>query len=345
MSDDRELCVGRHVGFDGRGDAFRKAKMGLSSSLLDWRHCAWLVERKGLEASVIDDHALILPEVLLDPDVMASARRWLARQPLLCVSGAKARRLVEAGVRVYRVEHGVEGDDVLVVEALGGEHGSWRLRVDLATFTPRGMRLDEASLLHQAPAEARVFVDRILDRLSRGVLREASVCNALAARLLVEPGYGYHGATDGVAARIEVVQRGLLGLDALFAQVDERAAGQRKAALEAGRAVRGAPEDVNEIEVPVYGSASRRRLPEVILPVDGEGQYLVNGKPRDEIVLPERARWMVERVDAWSPELPPDVERRLAEGSARFWVRPWMAVALAAVLVGIVLVGLLVAGR
>ena len=59
------------------------------------------------------------------------------------------------------------------------------------------------------------------------MLTEIGVVNALSARLLVEPGYGYYGARDGRAATIEQVQRAAAPLEALFEQIYQRAKGQQ----------------------------------------------------------------------------------------------------------------------
>lgn len=339
VSGERELEVGSHVGFNGYGEAFAAAPLGAFGSILEWRHTAWLVARKDLTPRMIDDHAIIVPEALLDPDEMPNARRWLREQPLVCVSGLKVKRLMAAGLRVYRVEHGVDGDDVLVVEGAGADRPGWRLRGRIEDLLPADLRGDAATLVRAASPAHRTFVDRILDELSRGVLREASVVNALTARKLVEPGYGYHGATDGQAARIEDVEHALRPLEEVFAQIYARAASQRKAAREMERAVSRVSDEGDGVEVPIYGRAIRQRLEEITLPMasDGDPSYLAADRDQAALRLPPRARFIVERVALWEPEPPQTVD---APPPPQLVARPWMAVALTLVLVAIIALAL-----
>jgi hypothetical protein len=339
VSDERELQVGPHVGFNGYGDAFTAAPLAAFGSIVEWRHTAWLVERKSLTSRLVDDHAIILAEALIDPDEMPNARRWLREQPLVCVSGLKVKRLMAAGLRVFRVEHGVEKDDWLVVEGAGADRPGWRLRGRIGDLMPAELAKGGSTLARAASPGYRTFVDRILEELSRGALREASVNNALTIRKLVEPGYGYRGATDGQAARIEDVERALRPLEAVFGQIYARAASERKSAREMERAVSRAAPDVDEIEIPIYGRALRQRLEEVALPmaVDGEPSYLAAERPMPELVLPPRSSFVVERVALWSPEPPEGSETPPSRGSV---ARPWMAIALTLVLMAIVAAGL-----
>lgn len=339
VNDERELQVGSHVGFNGYGETFAASPVGHFGAIAEWRHTAWLVERRTLTKRIVDDHAVILAEELVDPDEMPHARRWLSEQPLVCVSGVKVKRLMDAGLRVYRVEHGVEGDDLFVVEGAGAGRPGWRLRGTLEELVPEELRSDAGSLVRAASPSHRTFVDRLLEELSRGVLREIAVVNALNVRKLIEPGYGYRGATDGQAARIEDVQRALRSLDGIFAQIFERAEAQRKAAREIERAVSRAAPDAEEIEVPIYGRAFRRRLEELTLPMreEGDPSYLAGDRFQRELVLPPRSRWVVERVELWSPEPVLAIAAGPSNGPR---ARPWMALVLTLVLLAIIVVGL-----
>ena len=68
LSHERELWVGKAVGFNGRGKAFARSKCGHFGSVADWRHRVWLVERSALDDDIVNEHAIILAEQLLDPD-------------------------------------------------------------------------------------------------------------------------------------------------------------------------------------------------------------------------------------------------------------------------------------
>ena len=48
VSDERELFAGRHVGYNGWGKAFSFSPVGHFGSLSDWRHRAWMIERRDL---------------------------------------------------------------------------------------------------------------------------------------------------------------------------------------------------------------------------------------------------------------------------------------------------------
>src|SRR5262245_33606745 len=191
VSDERELCAGRHVGHNCWGKAFSYSPVGHFRSLSDWRHRAWMIERRDLTPALVDEHALLLPERLLDADKQPHARRWLIEQPLLCVSGLKVDRLVDAGLRVYIVEHGVEADDFLRAEGRGGERASWMVSGPRSAFVTEEERDAGEGLPASESRLSRGAIDRVLRFVSRGVLTELGVVNALAARTLIDPGYGY----------------------------------------------------------------------------------------------------------------------------------------------------------
>lgn len=337
VSPERELQVGDHTGYADTGERFLVSSCGHTGRITDWRHTAWLIERSQLEVDVIKEHALIEPHTLLDPDAQPHARRWMGEQPLLCVSGAKARRLMAAGLRVFRVEHGVDADDHLVIEAAGGERASWKLQGRVESLMPDEVR--QAQGVGGEPPERRLFVDRLLDHLTRGKLREASVINAMNARRLVEPGYGYRGATDGIAASIDRVQRDLAALEILFGQVYDRGLPDRPDARRIVIEVTRAPDNLQELEIPIYDRCFRRPLLDMTLrfdPEDDARAYLVDGEPRDRLEVGEMARWFVDRVAKWQPDLPEGLTRARDE---RTVARPWMALFLVGVLLVLLVLG------
>ncbi|HHH31838.1 MAG TPA: hypothetical protein ENK57_26305 [Polyangiaceae bacterium] len=347
VNEERELTIGKHVGYNGHGKAFSASAIGCFMSLRDLRHRLWLVERKDLDPQLVDEHAIILPETLLDPDRQPHARRWLSEQPLICVSGTKLERLLDAGLRVYTVEHGVEAEDELVVSAMGGERAEWLFRGRCPDLVPIELRDQVHKLATRTTRrEVRELVDRTLNIISRGTLREASVVNAYAARALVEPGYGYYGATDGTAAPVERVQRDVRGLESLFAQVYERAGPMREEAEEIAKAVAGVGVDDERIDLPVYGGAHRLFVEEYVIPLatddDEDGpRWIFAGEPRESLLYPSEVRWVVDRVKMWSPKLPADLERELTKELVTRKAPPaWVALSLVGVLLAILVLGL-----
>ena len=347
VSDERELFAGRHVGYNGWGKAFSFSPVGHFGSLSDWRHRAWMIERRDLTPELVDEHALLLPERLLDADKQPHARRWLVEQPLLCVSGLKVDRLVDAGLRVYIVEHGVEADDFLRVEARGGERASWVVSGSRSAFVPEDAGEDAQGLPASESPHVRGAVDRLLRFVSRGVLTELAAVNALAARILIDPGYGYRGATDGEPATIETVQRELRALEVLFAQIYKRARGQRDDARRIVDAMQAVDDNDVEIAVPVYGRARRERVAETTfeLSTDSDDEHaprwVLGDTPQPRLELPAEPRFIVEEVSLWNPKLPSELETEL-EAEARRTSRPpvWLALALVGVLVLIIVLAL-----
>jgi hypothetical protein len=345
VTDESEVTWGKHVGYNGWGKSFRLSPVGHFGSIRDWRHRAWLVERAHLTQEIVDEHAIILAELLVDPDLQPNARRWLAEQPLVCVEGLKHDRLVDAGLRVFTIEHGVAGEGMIRIEANGGKRSSWAVEGRLHDLLPRDLRPEsEEDHGRTEQVEVRTFVDRLLEHLTNGAVREIAVVNALAARSLIEPGYGYHGAPYGEAASIERVAKQLRALEPLMAQVYERAKGQRGDAVALGKELEGAPVDVIEVPVPVYGRALSAVLPPLDVDLDSGGSYTVGGERKLELVLPDRMRWIVEGVDPWSPRLPKDLRAKIEEEQAapRPRIPGWIAALLVAVLVAMLVVGLLV---
>lgn len=351
VSDERELCAGRHVGYNGWGKAFSFSPVGHFGSLSDWRHRAWMIERRDLTPALVDEYALLLPERLLDAEKQPHARRWLIEQPLLCVSGLKVDRLVDAGLRVYIVEHGVEADDFLRVEGRGGERASWLVSGPRSAFVPpeeRDAGDDTQGLPASESPRVRGAIDRLLRYVSRGVLSELGVVNALAARMLIDPGYGYRGATDGEPATIEGVQRELRALEVLFAQIYKRARGQRDDARSIVDAMQASDENDADIAVPVYGRAWRERVAETTFELstdpddEGSPRWVLGDTPQPRLELPAEPRYIVEQVSLWNPKLSAELETELEAEARRTSQRPpaWLALALVGVLVMIIVLAL-----
>ncbi|MBW2456731.1 MAG: hypothetical protein JRI68_19600 [Deltaproteobacteria bacterium] len=332
VSDEREIQAGRHAGYNGWGKSFRLSGCAHFASIAEWRHRVWLVERVKLSPRIIDEHAIILAERLLDKDAQPHARRWLVEQPLVCVSGGKVERLAKSqGLRVYCVEHGVQEPSWFSVTATGGNRAGWEVSGPVEAFWPDRARRqaatedsDESELPATERYDVRHAIDRVLRQLSGGKLTEAAVTNAFAVRKLLTPGYGYHGATDGTVATIGRVQRDLRALEALFAQIYERAESSVDQARELANAVDAAPRRNKEIAVPVYGRAHRLDLPELTIRLAEDGdragearglvaRWLVNDEPRAKLVLPAEDRWVVHDVDLWNPELPAELAEELAK--------------------------------
>ncbi len=349
VSDEREIQAGRHVGYNGWGKAFRLSGCAHFASIAEWRHRVWLVERVALSPRIIDEHAIILADRLLDKEAQPHARRWLCEQPLVCISGGKVERLAKSqGLRVYCVEHGVVDRSWFSVTATGGQRGGWEVSGPVESFWPdrarRQVAADESND-NELPAEERYDVrhaiDRVLRHISGGKLTEAAVTNAFAVRRLLTPGYGYHGDTDGTVASIGRVQRELRALEALFAQVYERAEPMAEEARGLANAVDAAPRRNKEIAVPIYGRAHRVDLPELTVRLasdhddETEARWLVKGEPQDKLVLPAEDRWVVHEVDGWSPELPEELAKELENKESSKERRP-SSLAMAVPVVGLV---------
>jgi hypothetical protein len=332
MSDDGEIHAGPDAGFNGRGRAFRASRIGHFGTLADLHHKVWLVERAKVTPARVAEHALILPETLLDPAAHAHARRWMRAQPLLCVSGLKQERLARAGTRVVAVEVRERGGRTeLVVELTGGELPEMCF---VTTFD--GLRAAGTTALERARRAAAPqgdgdgpekecdaprdpprgddlrLVDRVLRHLSGGFVTELGVVNALAVRNLIEPGYGYHGAPFGTLAPIEEVHRGVRALEALFAQIDARAAPVEAEGREIAASLAGAPQDAEVMALPGYGEARRTRLDALALELAGAGRpeapgLLVDGAPERRLDLAVESRWSIASVKPWEPTLPPEL--------------------------------------
>jgi hypothetical protein len=299
-----ELVAGAHAGFNGYGKDFAASMCGHAGSMRDWRHCAWMVKRSDLDDDALQQHAIILPETLLDPAQQPFALRWLASQPLVCVSGLQVAGLLDGGLRVYTVAYGAEEDDAFAVSAEGGSGAQWSLRLPFRDLLPTDLRPEGDTLARLQRLErldARTFVDRILSEISGGALRNLSVVNALAARKLIEPGYGYRGATHGEAASLEDVADGVAALNHLFAQVYRRAHQQRRDAEQIARTISQVAATATTLgEIPLYASARKVTLEAMRIPMT-PGAYVHTGVANNTLTLPAQARWFVDRVAMWRP--------------------------------------------
>jgi hypothetical protein len=342
VTSDDELRAGPSAGLTSSGRALAKSPLGRAQQLGDLRHTLWLVERAQLEPSVIDDQALVLPEKLVDRERQPHAHRWLARLPLLCVSGLKHARLVDHGkLRVYKVAVDERrGKLTIAVEAAGAGRPAWSFEGLLPALERAAAAAGPtARALHPAPS----FADRLLRELTRGVLDESAVVAAWQAAELCEPGYGYRGATDGSPASLEEVEAGVRALEAVFAQIDERARAQDEAAREIATALRQA--DADHVAIPVYGEADRFIEEEVRIElVAGEGRHQVGDETRSELVLPSYPRWFVSGVEPWEPTLPPAIEAELEKRRSATVPSQWLVVALLALLAVIAAISFMLRG-
>jgi len=294
--------LGRTVGYSSHDRSFRRLCCGRRSRLEYWTHVAWLVPRMALDAGLVAEHAIILPESLVDKEAQPHAYRWLHEQPLVCLSGVTWRRLAEARVRAFRVSFDATRERELEVEDTGGPGGPSLLTVSLQALESAASVVNQGLPLldvHGDPSP----IDRALRLLSGGVLDELSVLNAFDARRLIEDGYGYRGAVEGSFTEITTVTRELRVLDALFGQIFRRAAPMRKVAGGLLAALSHAPRNASEVAVPLYGTASRVVVPALHVP--GVERLVLGGASCPDLELSSERRWSVTRVDSWSPRVPP----------------------------------------
>jgi hypothetical protein len=299
VSPEGELCAGRHVGYSELEPAWQRSTLTRLRRIEDWSHAAWLVERSSLRRAVVDEHALIVPETLIDGAELPNAHRWLADQRLVCVSGLKARRLAEAGVRVFQLSAGTADDDGLHLRIGGGDLPEIDFRADRQTLVlPAG---------NDEPTNNQLsIIDRLLRRLSDGALTEAGVCAALTARCFVEDGYGYQGAPAGQFRSVDDITAEARALDQAFAPIFDRARSQLDDAKALRRALPKGSVDAAEIDVPLYRRARRVLTEARSLPLEGQHgkaaiELRIGDGVRTTLELPAANRWFVERVAPWSP--------------------------------------------
>jgi hypothetical protein len=266
-----------------------------------WTHTAWLVSRSALSAAIIREHAIILPEVLIDREELPHAHRWLREQPLVCVSGATWQRLSAAGVRVFLVAFDASDSGMLDIETTSGPGGPCSLSVafdalqDAVSVPANGRSSLDA---HGDPSP----IDRVLRLVSDGVLDESAVLNAFDARSVIEDGYGYRGAIEGRFNDIEGLAQQFASLDALFGQIFERATTQRPQAERLFVALSHATPGAHTVPVPLYGAARHVNVPALCVP--GAARWTAHGQTERDLELPAERRWTVGDCDSWSPQLP-----------------------------------------
>lgn len=296
-----DLRLGPSVGYSSEDGSFRRLRCGHRSRLEYWTHTAWMVSRSALNAAVIREHAIILPETLIDREALPHAHRWLREQPLVCVSGATWQRLSAAGVCVFVVAFDVSGNGLLDIKSTGGPSGP-------CSFTVAFDALQDAVLVAcngRASLDAHgdpSLIDRVLRLVSDGVLDESAVLNAFDARSVIEDGYGYRGALEGRFNDIGGLAQEFSSLDALFGQIFERATTMRSQAerlrIALGRAMPGA----HTVSVPLYGAARRVNVPPLCVP--RAARWNAHGQTERDLELPAERRWTVGDSDSWSPQLP-----------------------------------------
>lgn len=292
---------GSDVGYSSLAPTLRGLTVGYERSMTNWMHAAWLVERSSLTPNLVADHALILPETLLDRVAMPAAHRWLREQPLVCVSAASWSRLAAEGVGAYRLAFNVTGEGRLHLDRRGGGQSSTLALSLESLYRSAGLWGTTGSI--RSPQGASSPVDRLLRFFSGGALSEASVMNAFDARRVVEYGYGYRGAVEGRFMSVEAVARRLRSTDMLFEQVFARAQYVRAEAEALHHAFVVQLKDAEQIAVPVYGSATR--IVDQPLAVPGIDGMVLEGEHRQTLELPAEVRWQVEDVEPWAPQHQP----------------------------------------
>ena len=345
LDDERIVHLGEGVGYNGWGEDFRLAQCHFNA-LSSLKHRIWLVERASLDDELVDSMAIIRPHTLVDADTQPHAHRWLLEQPLLCVSGIKWERMIAEGKRVFCIEHGVEQPGLLRIQAAGGAQPNWSLRLDLDDFQQAIVQQlgGQPSVMAES-LEARTALERLLRQLTRGVLTPQGIINALTARQLIEPGYGYHGATDGRAASVEQIEHSMLGIDALFAQVYQRADEQKLFARDMKEALRDLADDHGDVTVPVYGVAERVRLRELDVPLQDNSKaapsWKVGNEPRSGLTLYETSVYRVMKAKLYNPKLDDALRARLSEKRPIASAPPgWMTRAFVVALLVIIAIAL-----
>lgn len=295
-----DVRLGLSVGYSSGDSSFRPLDCGYRSEIAYWTHTAWLVSRRALNPRVVAEHAIILPEALIDRDVQPHAHRWIRQQPLVCVSGSTWQRLAAAAVRVFRVSFDATGDRVLEIESGDGPSGRWLLTVgldELESATTAACR--GRSLLDDQGDPSPI--DRVLRLVSGDVLDESAVLNAFDVRSLIEDGYGYHGALEGHFNGMDDLARRLESVDELFGEIFDRAKKMHAVAVRLREGLANAAADAQKVSVPLYGHARAVLVPAVR--AQWGDRSALSGQMEPEIFLAPERRWTVAGVDAWSPRL------------------------------------------
>lgn len=297
-----EFVLGPGAGLTAREPAFEGVSLCQRGSLDGLRHHIWLVRRADLTSDIVDEHALILAEELIDADKMPCAKRWLEQQPAVAISGDKRARLLKAGVRVWHVavEKGtwtIEGD--------GGDGPRVLLKLDVAAAAKaqRALLARSALKYEQTPRSAPSVVDRLLRHFSDDGFNEASCFAALRVREVCTPGYGYHGATDGHAATVAQVQRALAPVEAIFQQIYPRAKEQEERVSEVLDELSSLRQSEGSVERSLldYGTLQVHREDELELRKGALREYRLDGERATKLVLPAYNRWFASEWTPWGP--------------------------------------------
>ncbi len=305
LSDDRELVMDRAAGT--LCGALARGHVGSRGALAELRHTLWLVQRVDVDEAFVREHALVLPERLVDAELHPHAHRWLRELSLVCVSGLKWQRLAKGErVRIFRVAIEEEGGRVLFdFESAGGGRKGRRFRAHLDALEVAREAAELRShgdVVRRGPTMPPSALDRVLRALSADALSEEAVLAAYEAAALVEPGYGYRGATDGTPASIDELAPDIVALDHAFAQVSARAEGQREDATAIVATLeRASRAGQSSVQIPIYGEAWRVVEVAVRLPL-GE-----DAEPMAELVLSAVDRWFVARGDRYEPTIPSEL--------------------------------------
>jgi hypothetical protein len=292
------------VGYGSRDTPFRRLRCGYLGRVEHWTHVAWLVSRSALNATVVREHAVILPESLIDREALPYAHRWLREQPLACVSGATWQRLAASGVPVFRVAFDASSDRVLDLEISGGPAGPRSVAVALDALQDSMTAACKGRPLLDVQGDPSL-IDRTLRMASGGALDEASVSSAFDVRRIIEDGYGYRGALEGTFNDIDGLAREFEDLDVLFGQIFERATTMLAAAERLSTALVDAGPEANTVSVPIYGTAHSVIVPALRVPQ--AAGTAADGRSKRDLELPTERRWTVNGADPWSPRLPEPV--------------------------------------
>ncbi len=173
--------------------------------------------------------------------------------------------------------------------------------------------------------------------ITRGALSEEAVVQALRTRELIEPGYGYAGSTDGLAASVDKIRSDLHTLDLLFGQVFSRAEQQLADAKQSSKLIAAARDKDTTVVLPKLGEASRFIEEELTIELGGDNaiHYVLGGKTPEALILPEQRRWFVGEVSPYDPELSPTdlpTKRAPAIGKLSSWVLGILVLVVVAVI-------------
>jgi hypothetical protein len=161
-----ELVAGAHAGFNGYGKDFAASICGHAGSMRDWRHRAWMVKRSDLDDNALQQHAIILPETLLDPEQQPFALKWLAvavLNHLFAQVNRRAHQRRRDAEQIARTISQVADPDTTLGEIPVYERARKVPLEAIQIPMPPGayVQAGEANNALVLPARARRFVDRV----------------------------------------------------------------------------------------------------------------------------------------------------------------------------------------